>query len=36
MSKKQNEPKESSDFYGPPPLLRGEDEALIGHGSVFC
>jgi hypothetical protein len=28
MSDEQNEPKESVDFFGPPPLLRGEDEAL--------
>jgi hypothetical protein len=28
MSDEQNEPKESLDFFGPPPLLRGEDEAL--------
>jgi hypothetical protein len=28
MSDEQNEPTESLDFFGPPPLLRGENEAL--------
>src|SRR5881275_1786472 len=27
MSDEQNEPTESLDFFGPPPLLRGENEA---------
>ena len=28
MINEQNEPKEILDFFGPPPLLRGEDEVL--------